>query len=84
MTYKITNRELNAIISRAKDNMFGFNTPLFVSGSELEKGQMPTLAMLESTLTFLNSKGLFNESVQIDYTDIILDDCDMPDLEERK
>jgi len=82
MTYKIDSKDLFKIVSDAKDKMFYLNPPLFVSGKELEQGQIPTMAMLESVLMFLNSKGLLTKLVEMDYT-FGHDDNDSEELVER-
>jgi len=83
MTYKIDKKDLRTVLGFAKDKMFYFNLPLYVSMEEVERGEIPSLAMLEAALMFLNSKGLLTKLVEIDYTQDH-DDCDMPDLEPRK
>lgn len=84
MTYKINERDLNLIVSYAKDKMFYLNLPLWVSQKEVERGELPSLAILEGVLMFLNGKGLLTKLVEVDYTPIGIDDHDMPKLEGKK
>lgn len=84
MTYKIDDKDLFMIVSNAKDKFFNLNLPIWVSRSEVERGEIPSLAILESVLMFLNGKGLLTKMVEIDYTDTNFHDCDIPELEERK
>jgi hypothetical protein len=83
MTYKIDKVDLQRIVSSAKDKFFYLSPPLFVSRVEVERGELPSLAMLESVLMFLNSKGLLTQLVNVDYT-LDYEDNDMSELEERK
>ena len=83
MTYKIDKKDLFNIVSNAKDKYFHISTPTFVSYKEVDRGEMPQMAMLESALMFLNAKGLLKELVEIDYTQDY-DDNDSLDLQERK
>lgn len=82
MTYKIDYKSFDSISGRAKDNMSRLNLPIHITQNKIENKQIPTLAILEATLTFLHSKGLLTETVEIDYTQLI-DDCDMPELTEK-
>lgn len=84
-SYLIDKKDLQHIVSCAKDKMFYLKMPINVSGVEVDRGEMPTIAILESVLMFLNSKKLLTNLVELDYTDPCADhDCDIPDLEERK
>jgi hypothetical protein len=81
MSSKISYDDLARLVSMAKNNMFNLSFPIFISGSELEKGQLPTLAMLEATITLMNSKGFLKEPVEVEYTSEI-EECDLPVLED--
>lgn len=82
-SYLINDKELQMIVSNAKDQMFHLSFPLSVSGKEVDRGELPSLAMLESILMFLNSKGLLSKLVNIDYTSDY-EDNDSIELGERK
>jgi hypothetical protein len=85
MTYLINDRDLNSIVSNAKQNMFHLNLPLTVSKVDVERGEIPSLAILESVLMFLNGKGLLTQLVSVDYTDPCTDhDMDSMELTEKK
>ncbi len=83
MTHLISKKDLNYIISCSKDKMQQLNLPLFVSNSEIDHSHLPTMANLEATLMYLNSKNLLTTTVGIDYTSEYGDN-DMPDLVERE
>ena len=82
--YKISNKDLDLIVSYAKEKLFYLNLPISVSGKDVDRGELPSIAILEALLMFLNSKNLLSEFVDIDYTEIGIDDCDMPKLEGKK
>ena len=82
-SYLINKNDLEKIVDYAKGKMFNLNLPLYVSGKEVGHGEIPSLAILEATLMFLNAKGLFAQLVEIDYTHDY-DDNDTEELEERK
>jgi hypothetical protein len=82
--YLINDKDLNLIVSNAKDKMFYLNLPLYVSRVEVERGETPSLAILESVIMFLNGKGLLTKEVKVDYTPVNFHDCDIPALEEKK
>jgi hypothetical protein len=81
---KIDKKDLHYIVSAAKDKMFHLNPPLFVSRVEVNRGELPTMAILESLLMFLNSKKLLTELVEVDYTDSGHDDNDSEELQPKK
>jgi hypothetical protein len=83
MTYKIDKKDLQKIVSAAKDKFFYQNPPLFVSNVEVERGELPSLAILESLIMFLNSRELLTQFVEVDYTSTY-DDNDSEELKERK
>ena len=83
MIYKIGNKDLNLIVSNAKQNMVSLNLPLCVSRVELEPGVVPSLAILESVLMFLNSRQLLVKLVEVDYTKEY-DDNDSDELTEKE
>jgi hypothetical protein len=83
MTYRIDDKDLNFIISRSKDNYSSLSLPLFVNRVEIGNNHLPSIAILESTLSFLNSKGLLTKLVTVDYTKEYLDN-DTADLEDKK
>lgn len=68
MSYFINKNDLKIIVSDAKRNMSNFNLPLYVTNTEVDKGELPSIAILESALMFLNSKKLLTEQVSLDYT----------------
>lgn len=68
LTYKIDEKDIKMLVSTAKDKYFYLNPPLFVNFKELERGELPSIAMLEAAIMFLNSKGLLTKLVEIDYT----------------
>lgn len=82
MTYKIDKKDLFMIVSLAKDKMFQLNPPLFVSNKEVDRGELPTVAILESLIGFLNGKKLLTELVELDYT-YTYDDNDTEELEKK-
>lgn len=82
MTYKIDKKDLFILVSSAKDKMFQLNPPLFVSNQEVDRGELPTVAILEAVLGFLNGKKLLTELVELDYT-FTYDDNDSLELEEK-
>lgn len=83
MTYKIDKKDLFMIVSLSKDKMFNLNPPLFVTHKEVERGELPTIAILETVLGFLNSKKLLTKLVELDYTHTY-DDNDSEDLKENE
>jgi hypothetical protein len=80
---KIDKKDLRLILSYGKQYMNTLNLPLFVSREEVERGEIPTIAILEASIMYLNSKGLLKESVELDYTNDY-DDNDSIDLPERE
>jgi len=68
-TYLLDKKDLYMIVCNAKKNMLDFNLPIYVTQNQVEQGEIPSLAMLESVLMTLNSKGLLNRIVKVDYTD---------------
>jgi hypothetical protein len=52
MTYKIDKKDLDSIISNAKSNMSRLNLPIYVSRKEVGNHHLPSMAILESVLTF--------------------------------
>lgn len=83
MTYMINDTDLNRIVSNAKQNMHHLNLPLFVNRIEVERGEIPSLAIIESVLMFLNGKGLLTQLVNVDYT-TDFEDNDSMEIEEKK
>lgn len=69
MTSLITKSDLGLIISNAKSQFTKFNLPLHISDKEVEQTELVALALLESTLVYLNRKGLLTNLVSMDYTD---------------
>jgi hypothetical protein len=69
MTYKIDKKDLDSIISNAKSNMSRLNLPIYVSRKEVGNHHLPSMAILESVLTFLNGKSLLAGMVKVNYTD---------------
>jgi hypothetical protein len=69
MSYSITKADLGDIIQGAKRNMVSFNLPLEISNKAVDPREVPSLAILESTLSFLTSKKLLTNAVTVDYTD---------------
>jgi len=80
---KIDKKDLRLILSYGKQYMNTLNLPLFVSREEVERGEIPTIAILEASIMYLNSKGLLKESVELDYTNDF-DDNDSIELPERE
>ena len=80
--YLISKKDLGFIISNAKTKMVSFNLPLHVSGFEIDKPELPSLAILESVLMFLNMKGLLVTQVSLEYTDPTCDHDPEGDIEE--
>ena len=80
---KIDKKDLRLILSYGKQYMNTLNLPLFVSREEVERGEIPTIAILEASIMYLNSKGLLKESVELDYINDY-DDNDSIDLPERE
>ncbi len=83
MTYKIDDKDLFMIVSYSKDKMLHLNLPVFVNRKEVEHGSIPSLAILEGILMFLNSKKLLSQFVEVDYT-FEYDDNDSTELEEKE
>lgn len=81
--YKIDEKDLNYIISRSKDNFSSLSLPLSVNRVEMGNNHLPSIAMLESTLSFLSGKGLLTTMVSINYTREYGDN-DTADLEDKK
>lgn len=79
-SHLINYSDLFNIISNAKTNMSRMSLPLHVSLKEIGQRELPTVAITEAVLMYLNSKGLLVKNVKIDYN-VIYDDNDMPDLE---
>ena len=66
--YLINKAELFRIISDAKQHMATKALPISVSGKVVDQSELPTIAIIESVLTFLNSKKLLTNQVDLDYT----------------
>jgi hypothetical protein len=83
-TYLINNKDLHKIVDGAKYEMSHFNLPLYVTNKEVERGEVPSLAIIESVVSFLNSKNLLTQLVKVDYTDpTVHHDNDFEELEEK-
>ena len=67
--YLLTKSDLNKIVSDAKENMFRFNLPIYITRKEVEQRDISSLAVIESILMHLNSKNLLKRFIEIDYTD---------------
>ena len=61
----------------------GLSLPVYISEEEVQHGQVPSLAILEATLMFLNAKGLLAQQIEIDYTMDYMDN-DSEELKERE
>ena len=65
----ISRSDLHKIVSDAKRNMANISLPLYVSEKQVEQECIPTVAIMESVLMYLNSKNLLTSQVNLDYTD---------------
>ena len=83
MTYKLDYKNLFDIVDLAKGKMMGLSLPVYISEQEVGHGQIPSLAILEATLMFLNAKGLLAQQIEIDYTMDYMDN-DSEELKERE
>ena len=83
MTYKLDYKNLFDIVDLAKGKMMGLSLPVYISEKEVQHGQVPSLAILEATLMFLNAKGLLAQQIEIDYTMDYMDN-DSEELKERE
>lgn len=80
----VTRADLFKIVSNAKQNMANISLPLYVSEKQVEQECIPTVAIMESVLMYLNSKNLLTNQVNLDYTDSsCFHDNELP-LEEKK
>lgn len=68
-TKLISYKDLMFIISKAKEYMPNVSLPKYVTGKEIHMTEVPSLAILEITLMFLNSQNILNKFVKVDYTD---------------
>jgi len=68
-TYLITKSDLFKIVSDAKVKMSNISLPLYLSDQEVEQRELASVAILESVVMFLNSKGFLNQQLGLDVTD---------------
>jgi len=69
MAHKITYREIYTIVSTAKEKVATQQLPLVVSGQIVTGYEQSAVAMIETVIMYLNSKGLLNEVPEIDRKD---------------
>lgn len=65
----ILKQELFFIISDAKRNMANLRSPMEISGKELDPGDLPTIAIIEAFISYLNRNKLLVNLTKLDYTD---------------
>jgi hypothetical protein len=80
----ITKKDLFKIVSDSKANMLNMSFPLYISDVLVEQVDFTTLAVLESVLMHLNSRGLLVGEVCVEYTDACAGHDPEPPLEERE
>lgn len=68
MEYEMQAHEVNNIISMAKSFAGKQTLPVVVSGRYLEPSAAPNVALIESTISFLNSQDLLKKIVRINYS----------------
>lgn len=63
----INGRDLFDIISGAKSTYSKFHLPLKISGKQVESNELANVAVIESTLGYLNKMSLMKKVVKFDY-----------------
>jgi hypothetical protein len=67
--HKISRKDLFLLVSNAKTKYNQLPNNPYVSGKEVEQGELPTVAVIEAFIMYLNQNGLLNKSVGFDFTD---------------
>lgn len=67
--YLITKSDLELIISNAKRKMQHFSLPIYISDKEVDAREIPSLAILEGVIMFLNNRKFLTNAISVNYTD---------------
>jgi hypothetical protein len=81
--FVINYKDFYGIVGVAKDNMAKINLPIHISKNKMKDGEIPSIAIAESLISYLNNKGLLKELVKLDYT-VETDEREIPDLEDEE
>lgn len=68
LEHLINKRDLFDILSGAKSAYSNFSLPISVSGRQVEPGEAPNVAVVESFISYLNRMNLLKKTVKFDYT----------------
>lgn len=74
--HMLTKDDLNYLVSVAKSNFVQQSGSLNISSKAVEKGELPSLAMIEAVISYLNKNALLKKLVKVDYTNTVYDSND--------
>ncbi len=69
LDHMLNSGDLFEILSGAKNNYTNLRVPVRITRKELEPGQLPHIAVMESLIGYLNRNHLLKKLVKFDYTD---------------
>ena len=64
LNFLIDYKDIDVIISNAKTSYIRTNLPMFISGKKIPQDEVGNILLMESFLSFLNSKGLLSSEVK--------------------
>jgi hypothetical protein len=69
LNHMVTKNDLFGIQSEAKKEYSQLTLPMFVTGRSVDSSELPSIAMIEAVVSYLNKNHLLKRLPKIDYTD---------------